>query len=78
MQDCIQLEYTCLTNDFFHRDSLIVGLVDGATSFYSGLVIFSILGFMAHEKGVSVADVATGGELYIILHQSSTHVLVWY
>lgn len=29
---------------------------------YAGLVIFSVLGFMAYEKGVDVKDVAAGGE----------------
>ena len=44
---------------------MIVGFVDAVTSVYSGLVIFSILGFMAAEKGVSVEDVATGGEFSV-------------
>ncbi|XP_074660842.1 sodium- and chloride-dependent glycine transporter 1-like isoform X2 [Tubulanus polymorphus] len=44
-----------------YRDSLIVALINCGTSVYAGLVIFSILGFMAYEKNVDVADVARGG-----------------
>ena len=45
-----------------YRDALIVALLNCSTSIYSGFVIFSILGFMAHEKGVSVSEVAKHGE----------------
>jgi len=44
-----------------YRDSLIVALINCATSMYAGLVIFAILGFIAHEKGVAVADVVDEG-----------------
>ncbi|KAL8614152.1 hypothetical protein ACOMHN_026369 [Nucella lapillus] len=44
-----------------YRDALIVSLLNCSTSIYAGFVIFSILGFMAHEKGVSVAQVAKHG-----------------
>ena len=44
-----------------HRDALIVPLIDWLTSFFSGFVIFTVLGAMAKAKGVEVADVATGG-----------------
>ncbi|CAH1788345.1 unnamed protein product [Owenia fusiformis] len=43
------------------RDSLIVPLINCGTSIYSGFVIFSVLGFMAERRGVSVDRVATSG-----------------
>lgn len=46
-----------------YRDALIVALLNSATSIYAGFVIFSILGFMAYEKGVPVSEVAKQGEM---------------
>merc|ERR1711936_113985 len=43
------------------RDTLVVCLGNCLTSFVAGFAIFSVLGFMANELGVDVADVATGG-----------------
>ena len=43
------------------RDTLIVCIGNCLTSFPAGFAIFSVLGFMATELGVDVADVATGG-----------------
>ncbi|XP_060066194.1 sodium- and chloride-dependent glycine transporter 1-like [Ylistrum balloti] len=48
-------------DNFCLRDALIVPCVDCLTSFFSGFVIFTVLGFMANAKGVKVEDVATGG-----------------
>ncbi|XP_052796561.1 sodium- and chloride-dependent glycine transporter 1-like isoform X1 [Mya arenaria] len=51
-------------NDFKHniyRDAMLVPLINCGTSIFAGFVIFSILGFMAHETGKSVEDVVTQG-----------------
>ena len=45
----------------FVRDAWMVPLINCGTSFLAGIVVFSILGYMANQKGVSVADVAEGG-----------------
>lgn len=41
----------------FFRDSIIVACSNIATSFFAGLVIFSIIGFLAHELNVDVSKV---------------------
>ncbi|XP_072017386.1 sodium- and chloride-dependent neutral and basic amino acid transporter B(0+)-like [Amphiura filiformis] len=46
-------------NTYF--DSMFVATINCATSLFAGFVIFSILGFMAHELGVEVEDVVDGG-----------------
>lgn len=43
------------------RDSLIVAFCNIATSFFAGLVIFSIIGFLAHELDVEVKKVVDQG-----------------
>lgn len=43
------------------RDAILVPCVDCITSFFSGFVIFTVLGFMAKEKNVSVEKVVDGG-----------------
>ena len=49
-------------NNNCYRDSLIVGIINCGTSIFAGFVIFSILGFIAHEKGTTVDKVATDGK----------------
>jgi solute carrier family 6 dopamine transporter-like protein 3 len=44
-----------------HRDALITSLINSATSFIAGFVIFSVLGYMARASGKSIQDVATEG-----------------
>ncbi|TRY69960.1 hypothetical protein TCAL_04885 [Tigriopus californicus] len=51
-------------NKFNHncyRDTFVVCSINTFTSFYAAVIIFSILGFMAHEKGVEIADVVKSG-----------------
>ncbi|TTP91405.1 Sodium- and chloride-dependent taurine transporter [Bagarius yarrelli] len=43
------------------RDCLLLGCLNSGTSFVSGFAIFSVLGFMAQEQGVAIADVAESG-----------------
>lgn len=46
------------------RQSILICCMDSGTSFFSGFVIFSFLGFMATKQGVRVADVADKGKLF--------------
>ncbi|XP_052809265.1 sodium- and chloride-dependent glycine transporter 1-like [Mya arenaria] len=51
-------------NKFSHnafRDTMIVCFADGFTGFFGGLVVFSVLGFLAKETGVSIDDLPFSG-----------------
>lgn len=52
--------YNKFRNNTF-RDSMLVPFINCATSLFAGFAIFSVLGFMAQEKGVEVSDVAATG-----------------
>ncbi|XP_072936313.1 sodium- and chloride-dependent glycine transporter 1-like [Epargyreus clarus] len=43
------------------RPSIIVPIVNSATSVWGGFVVFSVLGFAAKRAGVPIAEVATAG-----------------
>ncbi|ELT97454.1 hypothetical protein CAPTEDRAFT_170971 [Capitella teleta] len=43
------------------RDSIVVSVGNCLTSFFAGLVIFGIIGFMAHEMGLNVDEAASEG-----------------
>ncbi|XP_042229794.1 sodium- and chloride-dependent glycine transporter 2-like [Homarus americanus] len=43
------------------RDSLLVPIVNCATSIFAGFVVFSVLGFLSHKLGTAVSSVTTAG-----------------
>ena len=45
------------------RDALIISAINTGTSLFSGLVIFSFIGYMSYTQGVEVSSVATSGKL---------------
>uniref|UniRef100_UPI00358EA940 sodium- and chloride-dependent taurine transporter-like n=1 Tax=Myxine glutinosa TaxID=7769 RepID=UPI00358EA940 len=48
-------DYNC------YRSCVLLSCMNSGTSFFAGFAIFAILGFMAQEQGVSIADVAESG-----------------
>lgn len=48
-------------NHNVYRDSIVICCINTFTSFFSAIVIFSILGFMANAKGVDIGDVVKSG-----------------
>jgi SNF family Na+-dependent transporter len=50
-----------LSHFSLNRDSLIVAISNILTSFFAGLVIFSVIGFLAHELQVEVKKVVDQG-----------------
>lgn len=47
---------------YFFRDCIMLCCLNSGTSFVAGFAIFSVLGFMAYEQGVPIAEVAESGK----------------
>ncbi|XP_056463377.1 sodium- and chloride-dependent GABA transporter 2-like [Gadus chalcogrammus] len=52
--------YNQYNNDVY-KDTFILCLVNGGSSFLAGFAIFSVLGFMSYEQGVAISEVAATG-----------------
>ncbi|CAL1542901.1 unnamed protein product, partial [Lymnaea stagnalis] len=52
--------YNPLHNNVY-RDAILTSIINCATSFFSGFIIFMILGYMSHNTGQPIEDVATEG-----------------
>ncbi|XP_055959211.1 sodium- and chloride-dependent glycine transporter 1-like [Patella vulgata] len=52
--------YNKFTNNIL-RDAIMIPVINCLTSFYAGFVVFSVLGYMAHERQLPVANVTQGG-----------------
>jgi len=50
-----------VTHCLLHRDAVITAIINSATSFLAGFVVFSVLGYMALKKGVPIENVAEEG-----------------
>ncbi|XP_018603928.1 sodium- and chloride-dependent GABA transporter 2-like [Scleropages formosus] len=48
-------------NNNCYRDTFWLCLLNSGTSFVAGFAVFSVLGFMAHQQGVPIEDVAESG-----------------
>ncbi|MED6293593.1 hypothetical protein CHARACLAT_012084 [Characodon lateralis] len=48
-------------NNNCYRDSLWLCFLNSGTSVVAGFAVFSVLGFMAHEQGIPIAEVAESG-----------------
>ncbi|KAL8222166.1 UNVERIFIED_CONTAM: hypothetical protein K2H54_075066 [Gekko kuhli] len=48
-------------NNNCYRDCFMLCFLNSATSFVAGFAIFSVLGFMAQEQGMSISEVAESG-----------------
>ncbi|XP_051266886.1 sodium- and chloride-dependent GABA transporter 3-like isoform X7 [Dicentrarchus labrax] len=63
-------------NNNCYKDCFCLCLLNSGTSFVAGFVVFSVLGFMAHEQGVTVDNVAESGPgLAFIVYPQATAMM---
>lgn len=59
----MSVKHLCFHLSTSSRDCFWLCLLNSGTSFVAGFVVFSILGFMAQEQGVSVDTVVESGKV---------------
>ncbi|VEN52499.1 unnamed protein product [Callosobruchus maculatus] len=68
-------------NDFKNNcklDAIMVPIVNIGTSILAGFVVFSVIGFMAHETGMPISTVTTGGPgLAFITYPAAISLMPW-
>lgn len=65
-------------NNNFYKQLIFVASLDSSTSVFAGFAIFSVLGFMAEQKGVEVSQVAEKGPgLAFIVYPSGVAQMPW-
>lgn len=65
-------------NNNFVKDCLIIAATNTSTSIYAGFAIFSVLGYMAKEQGVPIAQVAESGPgLVFIAYPKAVTTMPW-
>ena len=57
----------------FHRATTLCVASVGFTSFFNGLVVFTILGFMAKEAGMDIQEVASASGNKITKKKKKSH-----
>ena len=73
---CNGLVYVTCLCILFRRDTYIVGISDCLTSIFAGLVIFSIIGYMAAQQSVDIDKVVDEGPglAFIVYPAVVTHL----
>lgn len=65
-------------NNNFYKQLVFVACLDSSTSVFAGFAIFSVLGFMAEQKGVDVSQVAEKGPgLAFIVYPQAVAQMPW-
>lgn len=61
----------------FFRSSLYLCALNSCTSMVAGFAVFSVLGFMAHQQGVPISEVAESGKWSYQKFVKQHLLLVW-
>lgn len=67
LMSCIVFSVTLRYIVLFDRDSLIVGIGNICTSIFAGFVIFSIIGYLAHDLQMPIDKVVDQGLFFSYL-----------